>query len=195
MSPWKDTFETLMYVFIIFCIFIGIICFAMIPDTNDAPENILSSKDEKISVSTYKQYISPPETLELQLPEVPEFTLNEIQQEEIHEYRITYCANLIYNESVGNSWGYGINYNGSHVSSGSTVSVKVSPFSDTWSIKASATEYDNYNDNGSTTVMLPILNVQETHYEEVIVTVRENRGRYSGNSAQWKFFVTIERIS
>lgn len=195
MSPWKDTFETLMYIFIIFCILIGIMCVAMIPETNDATENILSSKNEKISVSTYKQYISPPETLEIQLPEVPEFTLNEIQQEEIHEYRITYRANLIYNESVGNSWGYGINYNGSHVSSGSTVSVKVSPFSDTWSIKASATEYDNYNDNGSTTVMLPILNVQETHYEEVIVTVRENRGRYSGNSAQWKFFVTIERIS
>lgn len=107
-------------------------------------------------------------------------------------YEITYNAKLKQNNSVGNEWGYGIKYNDQSIKSGCTITKTAIAAME---ITAFAIEYDSYNDRGSADVIFGFLEVGEKETQNVTVTVRENRGRYSGNTAKWVFEITVERIS
>ena len=107
-------------------------------------------------------------------------------------YTISYTARLSYNNHVGNSWGYGIEYFGERIESGISIEAsKLMPLSFT----AYATEFDSYNDHGYASVRFESFDIGETQTKEVTVTVRENRGRYSGNTAGWTFTITVERTA
>lgn len=122
--------------------------------------------------------------------EIPDFNLDELYEDKT--YTVSYTAYLSYNAHVGNSWGYGLKYDGEYIESGSSV-VKSDIVN--LSVTAYAVEFDEHNDYGSASVYFDSLDVGEKQTKEVTVTVRENRGRYSGNTAGWIFKITIERTS
>lgn len=108
------------------------------------------------------------------------------------KFVVTYSARLSYNNHVGDSWSYGLSCNGEHIKSGAAVK---STTKSSLSVTAFAREQDTYSDYGSTTITFKSLDVGEKQSKEICVTVRENRGRYSGNTAKWKFTIIVERIS
>ena len=108
-------------------------------------------------------------------------------------YMITYSARLSYNNHVGNSWGYGLEYYGEYIESGSQVSC--AKIAKGIIVTVYAIEYDNVTDYGQAYASFDSLDVGEKETKEVAVIVRENRGRYAGSTAQWIFEITVERIS
>ena len=132
----------------------------------------------------------------IQPPELPTFEIETFDSEKWEgdsTYKITYSAWMDYNNSVGDSWGYGLKYDGEYIKSGSRVSC--AKIARGITVTAYAVEYDNVTDYGSAYVTFDSIDVGEKKTKEVTVTVRENRGRYAGNTAQWIFKITVERIS
>ena len=109
-----------------------------------------------------------------------------------HTYVITYYIDLEYNNSVGNEWKYGVRYNGEYVASESKIVIAGSPTK--IELVAFATELDDWNDYGTTLVTFDALKVGQKETRWATVIVRENEGRYAGNTAKWYFEITIERI-
>ena len=107
-------------------------------------------------------------------------------------YEVTYSARCTQNDSVGGEWDCGIKYNGEVVESGSYITVS----NRRCRITAFATEFDSSrNDYGTKNISFGLLDVGEVKAKTFTVTVRENGGRYSGNTAKWDFVVTVRRIS
>lgn len=114
------------------------------------------------------------------------------QIESTHTYIITYYIDLEYNNSVGNEWRYGVSYNGEYIESSSKIVIKDSPTE--IDLVAFATELDEWNDYGSTLIAFDALSIGQKQTKWATVIVRENQGRYTGNTAKWYFEITIERI-
>ena len=105
---------------------------------------------------------------------------------------------LVYNNSVGNDWGLRLEVTGERVQFSrcglpQTVWTGTLTESTTLTITAIAVEDDKYPDVGSTSATFSIdcssLPLQTATLE---VLVREDRGRYAGNTALWKFQVMVE---
>lgn len=109
-----------------------------------------------------------------------------------HTYRITYSIDLKYNNSVGDEWKYGVSYNNKYIASSSEILIADTPTE--VNLVAFAIELDDYNDYGSTNVTFDALEVGQKQTKRVTVLVRENNGRYTGNTAKWQFDITIKRI-
>lgn len=185
----KPFISYVLYTFSILLFVVGLI--------NSARNDTDESEKESVT-SSYHLYldIQPPpkfETFEpVKLTPLPIVTSPSSAEYKEHSYIITYSARLKSNNHVGDSWRYGITYDGEFISSGSVIEFKEGfPLT----IQAFAKEIDSYNDYGSARVTFESLAVGKKQSKEVIVTVRENRGRYAGNTAQWSFNITIERIS
>lgn len=116
--------------------------------------------------------------------------LEEIESE--HTYVITYTIDLEYNNSVGNEWEYGVRYNDEYIASESKIVIANSPTE--IEIVAFVTELDDWNDYGTTLVTFDVLKVGQKQTKRATVIVRENEGRFTGNTAEWSFEITIERI-
>ena len=152
--------------------------------------NLCACAQSESKPSSSKDYgnIQPPK-LETFVAE----TINLEEWEGESTYMITYSAWLDYNNSVGNSWGYGLEYYGEFVESGSYVSC--AKVINSIFVTVYAMEYDSVTDYGAAYVSFDSIDVGEKKTKEVAVIVRENRGRYAGNTAQWIFEITVERIS
>lgn len=140
---------------------------------------------------SYKEPIKPPDFSNFDTINFDDFDLGNWETEAV--YIITYDTHLVRNNHVGDSWGCGLEYSGEYIES--EHQIKCSAVMRKIPVKAVAIEYDSYNDYGAVWVDLELPDVGKSTVEEVSVTVRENRGRYSGNTAQWIFKITIERIS
>lgn len=99
---------------------------------------------------------------------------------------------LVDNDHVGNEWYTTASVNGKTIEEGSTLTLTVKP-SDTLKLKAYAEEQDKIPDKGTTNATLKVSNVKKSVSKELNVKVVENRGRYSGNEADWKFTFKIEK--
>ncbi len=102
-------------------------------------------------------------------------------------------AALVQNNHVGNEWGYAAAVNAQPIQIGETMNAKLNP-ADRLVLEASAKEADKYPDNGNTSREIAVSSLTEqqtTAQLDVIVT--ENRGRYSGNTAKWRFVFQIEK--
>lgn len=106
------------------------------------------------------------------------------------EYIITYTAYLKDNDHVGSSWTKGMAHNDTKIRSGATVTDGRKLSITLW-----AEENDDISDFGSKTVTFKNLGVGEIEKRTVYVTVKENRGRYAGNTAVWEFTVTVKRTA
>lgn len=105
---------------------------------------------------------------------------------------------LVYNNSVGNDWSLGLEVNGERVQFSrwglpQTVWTGTVTESTTLTITAIAVEDDKYPDIGRTSTTFSVdcssLPVQTATLE---VLVREDRGRYAGNTALWRFQIMVE---
>ena len=104
---------------------------------------------------------------------------------------ISYSASLIYNNSVGNEWSTWIEIDGKKLYQGQNLEIEVSG-NDEIVIIAYACEDDSMPDIGYKQITIPVseLNPDQNVYTAEVI-VRENGGRYSGNTAKWKFSISI----
>lgn len=97
---------------------------------------------------------------------------------------------LARNDSVGNEWVTKVYVNGKAI--GKTVTWEAKP-SDTVKLKAYAEEQDKLPDIGTKELAVKLSSFQTSVDKKLNVVVKENRGRYSGNTAEWQFTFKIEK--
>ncbi|MEK4516403.1 hypothetical protein NSS64_14060 [Paenibacillus sp. FSL H8-0122] len=102
-------------------------------------------------------------------------------------------ADLVENNHVGNEWWWGGFVNGEELEEGDSVTLDLSS---TGSIKlrAEAQEQDKIPEEGSASASIKVSALKDTQNKSLTVKVVENRGRYSGNSASWKFVFKIDKV-
>lgn len=99
---------------------------------------------------------------------------------------------LVENNHVGNEWYTTAYVNGKEIKTGSTVTLTLKT-TDSIKLKAYAEEQDKIPESGTATQSVKASNVTKTINKSLKVTVEENRGRYSGNTADWKFTFKIQK--
>lgn len=97
---------------------------------------------------------------------------------------------LVRNDSVGNEWVTKAYVNGKAI--GETVTWEAKP-SDTVKLKAYAEEQDKVPDIGTKELAVKLSSFQTSVDKKLNVVVKENRGRYSGNTAEWQFTFKVEK--
>jgi hypothetical protein len=102
-------------------------------------------------------------------------------------------ASLVENNHVGNEWWSGGYVNGKELAEGESVTVDVSS-TGTIKLLAEAQEQDKIPEEGSATASIKVSTLKTTQNKSLSVKVVENRGRYSGNTATWKFVFKIEKV-
>jgi len=118
------------------------------------------------------------------------------------ECRVTVILEMIeldYNNHVGNEWSFSMDINGQDVSvsqyqENQTVYDETIIGSETLRITARAVEHDKHSDFGSAgqTFVISCTDTGiETEYGKLEVLVREDRGRYAGNMALWRFYIRV----
>jgi len=99
---------------------------------------------------------------------------------------------LVENNSVGKEWvtiGY---VNGKEIEVNSPKTLKLKS-SDTITLRAYAEEQDKVPDKNAKEITFKVSSITKSLDKPISVTVKENRGRYSGNTAEWKFTFKIEK--
>lgn len=100
---------------------------------------------------------------------------------------------VVSNHSVGNSWTHVATAMGKTLKAGKSCKATVKA-TDSISIVCTSTEKDSSPDIGTLTIPISIssLKMGTTTYTKT-VTVVENKGRYKGNTAVWKYTVTVTK--
>lgn len=98
------------------------------------------------------------------------------------------------NNHVGNEWVYSCTVNKKSLDEGDDMDVETTSTGKI-TIVCTAEEEDKYPDTGSKTLTIPVKNLKAGQNKSYTakVTVTENRGRYSGNTAVWEFTFKVER--
>ena len=104
-------------------------------------------------------------------------------------YRINMYADLIEYNSIGDDFTYERYFNGRYISNGEEVTASLDS-SATVSMKI--TEEDSVPDVGKGSASIKLVDGYTTSF---YVTVRENRGKYAGNTAKFEVKVTITLLS
>lgn len=99
---------------------------------------------------------------------------------------------LVENNHVGNEWLTAAYVNGKQIKQGASATFTLKP-SDTLKLKAFAEEQDKIPESGTRTASVKVSSITRTIYKSLTVEVVENRGRYSGNTAEWKFTFEIRK--
>ncbi|MEO3947885.1 hypothetical protein [Gorillibacterium sp. CAU 1737] len=99
---------------------------------------------------------------------------------------------LVENNHVGNEWYTTAYVNGEEIGEGDTVTVTLKP-TESVKLEAYAEEQDKIPDVGTSSASLKASSITKKKEKALTVKVVENRGRYSGNSAKWKFTFTIKK--
>lgn len=100
----------------------------------------------------------------------------------------------VQNDHVGNEWGFGATVNKKELTEGDSIEISTTSTGKI-AIVSMAEEQDKYPDYGSKTLTVSVSKLKankDTTYTSN-VTVTENRGRYSGNKAVWKFTYVVTR--
>lgn len=103
-------------------------------------------------------------------------------------YRITYQWSMLSNDSVGNEWEKTVTCDGQLISSGDTITAANGSCV---TIEGVVTEDDKHPDTGSNSV--EVLLEDDTH-SSVLITVREDHGLYTGNTAEWRLSCHVDRV-
>lgn len=103
-------------------------------------------------------------------------------------------AELVDNDHVGNEWVVAGFVNGKSISEGERMTFTVKSTSSI-TLKAVAEEQDKIPDKGTKSKTIKVSSLSKKSTEsELVVTVTENRGRYSGNTAEWKFIFAVKKV-
>ncbi|OXM16726.1 hypothetical protein [Paenibacillus herberti] len=109
--------------------------------------------------------------------------------------KITFVsAELVENNHVGNEWWSGGYVNGKELKEGGSVTLTLKG-SDTIKLKAEAQEQDKIPEDGEASKSIKVSTIKKgTVTKTLDVTVVENRGRYSGEQANWEFTFKIQKV-
>ena len=93
---------------------------------------------------------------------------------------------------VGNNWSQEYYVNGTKVKKGARIELHVG---DTVSVRVVVTERDKYPDTGSCTLTHTVTetDISKGFKLEGSVTVREDRGRYAGNTCTWNITIKFSK--
>jgi hypothetical protein len=107
--------------------------------------------------------------------------------------KITVTAKRISNNHVGNSWAVYADVNGTTIKKGKSATLKCGD-TDTVSIVCTAIENDKIPDVGRATINVDVATLKKGNNKFTqTVVVTETAGRYSGNTAEWAFTVTVNK--
>ena len=103
-------------------------------------------------------------------------------------YKVSYEFELISNDSVGNDWGKEIKADGLPLASGEIFPADTpSPLH----LSVVITEYEKYPDIGRNSTCLAL---EDGAVASTRITVREDRGRFSDNTAVWEVTCFCEAV-
>ncbi|MNS35564.1 hypothetical protein D3C72_677240 [compost metagenome] len=100
---------------------------------------------------------------------------------------------LIENNHVGNEWYTESFINGKPIEEGESVTLNLKS-TGSFTLKAAAEEQDSIPDDGSSSSTVKVSSISKSITKSLSVVVEENRGRYSGNTAEWKFVYQIQKL-
>ncbi|WP_379154835.1 hypothetical protein [Paenibacillus sp. sgz5001063] len=101
-------------------------------------------------------------------------------------------AKLTDNNHVGNEWYTKASINDKEIQEGSSVVLDLKS-TESVQLKAYAEEQDKIPDSATATASIKASAITKTISKAIKVTVVENRGRYSGNTATWTFTFTVQK--
>ncbi len=106
-------------------------------------------------------------------------------------YQVTITATEVYNDSVGSDWQKVYSCNGRVINSGECWTVPLDT-AEIVTIVATITERENYPDTacGSLSVRL-----EDGFKTNTNIIVKEDRGRYAGNTAQWDIACSVKLVN
>ena len=107
-------------------------------------------------------------------------------------YMITFYAEEIENNSVGEDWSYGVKFGTKEIEPGEVVTIDEDEI---LSFVVFVSEYDAGSpDYTEMTVIFEDMEIDSEATQVLEVTVTEKGGSYSGNTAIWEFGITCKRI-
>ncbi len=105
-------------------------------------------------------------------------------------YELTITANLLSNKSVGDDRSKRYTCDGESVPKKTQFLVPIGT-TETVEITATVVEQDKYPDVGEGVLSVTLNDGFEA---STTITVKENKGRYKGNTAQWKIICTVTLV-
>ena len=106
-------------------------------------------------------------------------------------YQLTFTEKKISNNFVGNDWSFTYTHNGQNIKSGYTITQSLEIFT-FQSIDVEVRENDKIDDVGTGTLAVAICEVGSGKTE---VTVTENAGAFTGNTAVWEISCEVKLVS
>lgn len=101
-------------------------------------------------------------------------------------------AELVENNHVGNEWYTEASANGKAIEEDSPVVLDVKA-SGSIELQAYAEEQDKIPESDTSTATVKLSELSKPVTKAVKLTVTENRGRYSGETAEWKFTFKLQK--
>lgn len=156
-----------------------------------------SSSDNKVATVTNKGVVTAVDvgtaTITVVSPEGPTGQIEVKVAPGPQKFKITWSASLLDSNHVGNNWSKSFEVNGEPFASGALITV--SPES-TLSVCLCVVETDRHPDRGSCSRQLSYSDdLWKTGCEiSEMVYVREDGGRYAGNSAVWSVLIRIKPV-
>jgi hypothetical protein len=109
------------------------------------------------------------------------------------KFKVTLVSvELVENNHVGNEWETAAYVNGKEVQKGKSITLSLKA-TDSIKLKAYAEEQDKIPESNSANVAVKVSSITKTTNKTLKVVVTENRGRYSENTAEWKFTYKIQK--
>ena len=112
--------------------------------------------------------------------------------EQKYKITVSFSVKKVSNNHVGNKWTYVITSGETVINKGKSATFELTG-AESLELICQATENDSYPDVGTNTITINLADLKEgknTVTTTVIIT--EDRGRYAGNTAEYKFTVTIK---
>ena len=106
-------------------------------------------------------------------------------------YQLTFTEKEISNNHVGNDWSFTYTYNGQTIKSGYTITQPLETFT-FQSIGVEIREKDKIHDIGTGILTVAIC---EDGSGKVEITVTENAGAFTGNTAVWEISCEVKLVS
>ncbi|WP_151733069.1 hypothetical protein [Paenibacillus tengchongensis] len=101
-------------------------------------------------------------------------------------------AELVENNHVGNEWYTEATVNGTAIEEDSPMTLDVKT-TGSIELQATAEEQDKIPESDTASVSVKVADLSKPVTKAVKLTVTENRGRYSGNTAEWKFTFKVQK--
>jgi hypothetical protein len=106
-----------------------------------------------------------------------------------NSYYITYSAIKKNDDYIGNSWSGALYHNGIPLTNGCTIQA-----GDVLTLKFKVCDNDSHPVSSSKSVTFMHINPETTQRQEFEISLTQNDGTFSGNTAVWTVIVTVKRF-